>query len=386
MPEPTGVEGGKPQNFGTYELTAAKMLSMPRLLQGGKVEWFGPPPGETTAIEATGTVGGKRKRGAAFMPAAKRFRAVGPAVLPPPVPPISSIGVMDIGMGNCNLLINQDQPVTYYDIGYPLPFYRNSLPANMRFGTPGYLGPIVQNTAGNIEIVLSHWDYDHWRLGHVAGLQNLPWTMYTQPFGPAALNFFNSLTNVTMYAGPAISALPNYTLLVATPPPGSPPAMLLNNTGLALQISTRLPSTDVNAHNVLLTADANFASLPAPLNPAFPNLAGITAVHHGSNAHGAAGVPPPALPGPSTLPAPATGYVAYSYGVHPNGYHPYGFPVAAAVQAYINAGWLQQRSTAEGPNINVNTANRGSVRMGDQTALNAAYAGTAFHAFPNALN
>lgn len=387
MARPDGIEGGTPQDFGTYELTAARMLSMPRLLPGGKVDWFGGPPGEPAAIETVNQTGTKRARGDAFMPQAKKFKPVVPASLPPPAPPISSVGVMDVGMGGCNLLINQDQPVTYYDVGYPLPFFRASLPPGMRFGTPGYQGPILENAAGNLEVVLSHWDFDHWRLGHIANLVNLPWTVATQPVGPVAANFFNSLANVQLFAGPAIAPGPNYTICLCAPPPGSPAAMLLNNTGIALQITTRLPSTDLNPHEVLLTGDANFASLPAPLNPAFPNLAGIAAVHHGSNAHGAAGVPPPLLPVPSAVPAPAApGSAAYSYGVHPNGYHPYGFPVPAAVAAYTARGWINQRSTAEGPNINVNAANRGSVRMGDQTALNAAYAGTAFHNFPNALN
>lgn len=378
---------GKPEDFGTYELTAAKMLSMPRLLPGGKVDWFTPPPGSNEVLEEK--VGMKRKRSAAFMPAAKRFRAVAP-VVPPPAPPVSAVGVMDIGMGGCNMLINQDEPITYYDVGYPLPFFRQSLPVGMRHGTPGYLGPILNNTAGNLEVVLSHWDYDHWRLGSVVGLQNLTWTVSTQPIGPVATNFFNSLVNVQLYAGAAIAPGVNYTLCVCTPPPGSPAPMLLNNTGLALHIPTRLPVADVNPHNVLLTGDANFASLPAPLNPAFPNLAGIAAVHHGSNAHGAAGVPPPLLPQPSPAPPPALGvppgYVAYSYGVSATtGNHAYGFPVPAAVAAYAGRGWISQRSTAEGAQINnAGTANRGNIRMGDQTALTPGV-GTAFHNFPNQM-
>ena len=75
------------------------------------------------------------------------------------------------------------QPVTYYDVGYPLWFFLGSLPANMRFGTPAYLGP-YQPAAPNMNVVLSHWDWDHWRLGHVANLTNLQWTIPNQPVGP----------------------------------------------------------------------------------------------------------------------------------------------------------------------------------------------------------
>jgi hypothetical protein len=375
-----------PKDYGTWHVDAAQMLTMPQQAKTGKIDYFGPPP--TTAARGLTTTLGKRGRIAKAWVPHKRVLAVAPPPPPPPLPPISSIGVMDVGQGNCNLLIDQNhEPVTYFDTGYPLWFYTASAPADLHAGAVAPSGPIPQNQGGTLEVILSHWDWDHWRLARVwPALQALPWTVPQQPIGPSAQNFLNGLANCQMYGGaapaPAINPGPNYTLYTCNPGLAPAPAMILNNTGLALGITTRLPVADVNPHFVLLTGDANFDSLPVGAPPPAPPLTGVTAVHHGSNAHGAA----------DNLPAPAVGIVgriAYSYGVMPNGTHPYGFPNALARAKYLAANWGtggNETSTAQGPNIIVGPNNRGNVRMGDQTALNPAhYGNTAFALYPNAL-
>jgi hypothetical protein len=304
-------------------------------------------------------------------------------------PPVTAIGVMDIGQGNCNLLIDSNvEPITYFDAGYPLWFYVSSLPDNMRFGNPAYLGPITQNTANDLEVVLSHWDWDHWRLGHVAGLNNLPWLVPNQAFGGAANVFYNSLTNRTVYGGaPFNGGGGAYTIYRCQPPLFSPPAMVMNNTGMAMLVPIRLPTNAVAQHTVLMTGDANFNSVNG--GP-FLNLSGVEAVHHGSNTHGAS----------QNLPAQVAAYngagrIFYSYGISAGLNYAYGFPVPQSVLNYRAAGWgvggNNQYSTAEGNQIRAlptTRANRGNLRVGNQAALPNVprYNATAFYNFPNALN
>lgn len=399
---------GTPQDYGSFSLDSARLLTLPQLTESG-IDWFGEPPQERLLGangngngDGNGNGGGgvKRMRDTTQPTQMKRPKVdrgpQPPPPVPPPPPPISSVGVMDIGQGNCNVLIDQNhQPVTYYDVGYPLYFFLSALPNNMRFGNPAYLGPYQPNSCPNMNVVLSHWDWDHWRLGLVANLTNLQWTIPNQPTGPATINFLHALGgNAHVYpAATPFVATANYTIYKCTPLPGMPPASLMNNSGVAVGLYTRFPNAPAlpnpNWHRVMLTADANFntvAGVVNPANPAFPDLAGITAVHHGSVHYGA----------PNNLPAPdatfaAQGRLAYSYGVSAaSGNHPYGFPGTVAVTNYTNAGWVQQRSTAEGPTIHSlptppplpppPPAVRGNVRMGDQTAL--AFPNTAFTTFP----
>jgi len=409
------IMSGTNMDYGEYQLTGAQLLTLPQWTSGRVVsvnvtsEADDPEP-----ADGPRRVGMKRSfsqmANNGFLPnRAKRVRLLPvlpvappplpplPPVLPPPPPPpppIASIGVMNVGAGGCQLLFDQNQqPVTYFDLGFPLNMFRRSCPANLRFGAVAPSGPIRQNLAGNLEVVLSHWDWDHWRLAHVWGLNNLPWTYVPQPVGPAAANFILTLAARAIYGGAAIAAGANYTLYQCMPAPGAPPAVVMNNSGLAMQVATLLPIADPLAHNFLMTGDANFDALP--IHPVFPNLTGITAAHHGSNANGAAAN----LPNPAA-PYALAGRIAYSYGVVQRvaGWiHCYGFPVPAAVLAYIAAGWgtvavpILHGSTAEGAVLNGalppgGAGNiPGNIRVGDQTVLPAGYNNTAFFAYPNPL-
>jgi len=302
--------------------------------------------------------------------------------------PITSIGAMDIGQGNCNLLLDTaNEPFTYFDLGYPLWFYVGSLPANMNYANLGgaYMGPITQNPPANdLEVVLSHWDWDHWRLGKVANMNTLRWIVPYQPIGGSALAFYNSLTNVQVYNnGPFNGAGGTYDLYRCAPG-NLPAAAVLNNTGIAMNVHMKLPVGTVPATTVLMTGDANFSSIQGgPFN----FVAGIEAVHHGSNAHGASG----------NLPAPiggTPGRIFYSYGLRMQGgvlVYVYGFPVPAAVNDYHVGGWTIESATAEGTHIRAlptTQANRGNVRVGDPAPLPGTYAYSAFSIFPpaNAIN
>jgi hypothetical protein len=374
-----------PQDYGPYSLDSATPISTPQMTSKGEVDFFGPPPSSSEGrrlANGNGITGHKRARLADnFVPQKKAMTVAPPA--PAPKPPVS-VGVMDIGQGGCNLLIDGNgRAATYFDVGMPLWFFTSSAPPNMRLPFPvAPSGPIVSNGNPNtLNVVLSHWDWDHWRLGRaVPGLAALPWLVPNQAIGPVAFNFLLGL-NAQVYQqnGPAHLSLPNYTLHKCTPPQNANPAMVQNNSGLAMEVNAVLPTVNAPNDQVLLTGDANFPSLAAPR--VYPRLTGIGAVHHGSNAHGA----------PNNLPAPigGAGRIAYSYGVSPNGGHPYGFPNPAAVVLYQAAQWTTQMSTGEGQNfwVAANQRHRGNILMGAQTQLAPAnsYNQTAFFNFANQL-
>jgi hypothetical protein len=378
-----------PQNYGRYSLDSATIISIPRVVGTMDVDFFAaPPPGSTmSAGVGAGNGGGgvKRKRlSDNFQTSNKKRKTV--AAAPPPAPAHNSVCVMDIGQGNCNLAIdNNNGPRFHYDVGFPLFFYTATAPANLFAGAGPPSGPILQNAAGNLGVILSHWDWDHWRLAAIwPGLAALPWTVPVQPVGGASLNFFNNNLphrQVLPLGGPTTINQGNFTAYRAFPPAGAHPAMVINNTGIALGIDTQLPFAAPATHQVVITGDANFSSLPAPF-PLAPNITGITAVHHGSNAHGAAINLPVA-----TAPYALAGRIAYSCGLSHTGYRPYGFPNPLAIPNYQASGWNvpDEMDTPEGAGIRTGVANYGHIRMGSQAALAAAYNVTAFFNYPHAL-
>ena len=156
-----------------------------------------------------------------------------------------------------------------------------------------------------------------------------------------------------------------------------------------MNVTTLLPLADPTHHNILMTADANVSTLPFAAG-AVPNLTGLSAVHHGSNANGATAVLPTQVAAYA-----GQGRIAYSYGIRPaTGAHCYGFPVPAAIVNYVAAGWgavaTNHMSTAEGTGLNapyppVPPATRGNISMGAVPVLGAPYNATAFANYPNNL-
>jgi hypothetical protein len=300
-------------------------------------------------------------------------------LLPPPL--VSGVGVMDVGQGSCILAYRPNgDPFFYYDIGYPLWFYTRSAPAGLNPNVGPYLGPCLFNDP---MIILSHWDWDHWRLARIAhdravqhgvDVVDLRWCFPVQPIGPAATNFRNALTQ----AFPWPPALPNLNFAGI--------GMILrctgddiNNSGLAVAIQTLLPSADPVNHFMIFTGDASFGNVPLPA----PVLAstGIAAVHHGSDSHGAA----ENLPHPP-VPYNLTGRIAFSYGIYQRADgtigRPYGHPRIAATAAQSAAGWRNIASTAESAFNADDPANRGNIRMGQFIAPQCQPNSCAFEDFP----
>lgn len=389
--------------YGLWHIAAFQLLAVP-MVDGPDVV-LGPPPSNASGYRTRQTANDlllkaqtKRKfnalkaivlKGKRTHPIAKRRKLKAP---PPPLPPpaCAAIGIMDIGQGGCNLLFDQAlEPVLYYDVGYPLGFYRTSLPQTMRYDLPAFFtGPIYQNAAGSLEVVLSHWDWDHWRLGAMPAyllqtLSAVTWTYPAQPMSPTAQNFINyQLGAPNVIAGgtpPQVivsGAGPNafsYTMYKYVPPGGAFGGVLINNSGLALKVYVDVAAGASSL--MLMTGDGNFQYLPLA---AKVGLRAIGAVHHGSIAHGASTNLPAA-------PLAGTGYIAYSYGVSSvSGNHSYGFPVAGAVTNYQNGGWTAptEMSTAEGANLNTifgpPVPGGGNVRLGNQGALAGGYLATSF--------
>jgi hypothetical protein len=370
-------------DYGNYVLQSAERISRPNMTSRG-LRSDGAPPGESA--ERSARFATVRSR------LSSRFRAYGrPATVTPapapgtptlPPPPIASVGVMDVGQGGCNMLIDRNtEPVAYFDMGFPLWQYWSGAPDNLQpKNETAWEGPITQNQAGTLEVVLSHWDFDHWYLGYLADLVDLAWIVPAQDIGGSALKFIDTIANVAVH-NPQVPVTEHpkgyYRRLQCYP---RTIANAYNNSGLALHVPMNLPATDANVHYVYLTGDANFISLM--IYPFFGPVTGIAAVHHGSDANGAADD----LPQPDAAYA-KLGLIAYSYGISATSLkYTYGFPVPAAIAKYVVAGWTVARSTAEGANIRTqDTKGRGNIRMGDQTSLPDFYADTAFYNFPNKL-
>jgi hypothetical protein len=296
---------------------------------------------------------------------------------------------MDVGQGNCILAYDQTgNPLFYYDIGYPLVFFRASAPTNLQRG-PDYLGPCLFQTP---RVYLSHWDYDHYRLAHTAHVEaaahhnnvdivTFDWIFPVQVIGPVASNFRGLFTNAHPMAGPSQNWLDLNGNIICTVLQCT--GADINNSGIALVIPTRLPSTDAQDHLMVFTGDASFGNVPlnAVMLATILGKTGITAVHHGADSHGADAD----LPNP---PAPynATGRIAYSYGVNAGtNVHPYNHPRNAATAAYAHAGWRNIACTAEST-FYANDGQRGNIRIAQLWPFRCPPGSCAFQTFPKLLN
>jgi hypothetical protein len=374
------------KEYGNYELIRAQLLVLPA--PGTATKTMELKPEVTGGYERL-----KKRLCTGYFPYSKTqpITRQSPKKSALPANAVSSIGVMDIGTGGCNMVFAgaANEPVTYFDVGLPLNRFNATRPANMIPGAPAPSGPIMQNAAGNLTVILSHWDWDHWRGGLVWGLHGLHWLVPNQVLGPATqAALFRIVLNAAgvLHQFPAVPFIDFnfYTILRCNAAPGMPASVVMNNTGLAMLVVMQLPVTvPPTHHTVVLTGDANFNSVVVGAG-AYLHVSAIGAAHHGSMNNGAiAWIPQPALPGNTN------GRIFYSYGVwqNPPGVYHYGYnhPAPASLAAYVAAGWtaLESRSTAQGPNIRMPTqATRGNIRVGNAGALPAMYGYSAFSIFP----
>jgi hypothetical protein len=279
-----------------------------------------------------------------------------------------SVGIMDIGIGGFNMVIDETGRIRcYFDMGYPLPFFTRTAPAYLQ--NPNRQYPPGQRTdRTRIPIVLSHWDWDHWRLSYLANLERNNYVVPDQPLGPSASNWSRTITRNAARSGGAQRVyrmragfgtrvlVDNLAVIVGcVPPRGSSPAFYMNNSGIALAALLYLPAGN-RRYFYVMSGDANLNLLPMAIGR---RTKGVNAVHHGSNNHNAATSAFNAANG--------NGAIIYSYGWNDvTGNYPYGFPSPAAILTYRAKNWTVQRSTAQWVNIRqvVNPRQRGNIRVG----------------------
>lgn len=308
---------------------------------------------------------------------------------------ITSIGIMDLGIAGCNLLIATDDPVYYFDAGSPLPAFNKTFPPT--FTTPVYKLPVI----------LSHWDWDHWSLVLRKGCESLKDVVWhvnkSSPLGgkAAAFKAGQKAAGKLLEFIDVKKGIRNIEIHLSSTSRKSG-GFAKNNTGLAVLVKDIVLSRKQG--HVVMTGDANFNS--ANLTDTI-HVIGITAVHHGSKNEGASNhLPKPrAIDKKTGIAEEFQGRIVYAYGMRNAGANtawkrPYNFPAEVAVTNYRAAKWgkyppsKNEMSTAEGTLLNKTprpkTAteqppNRGNIRMGDQTALKPIYNTSSFYPIKHKL-
>lgn len=380
------------QAYGDYTLTRGQLLLIPQQQSDFTVRVVAPPANAiiNNLLNVAATILALLQMiGAWFLPVAA------PAAPPPPpavpAPSVVSIGVMDVGAAGCNLLFkitpNSNpqtlEPIAYVDVGIPINAWVASAPNTIR---PGGVGPIVQNASDDLEIVLTHWDWDHWMLSQkYPDLQLLQWTVPQQPTGPTAVQLLQRAPFAVAYpAGTPSLVGPNgdYTIYQVVLPAAAAgnPAFIMNNSGLAVLIPFVFPVAGNVAHKCLLPGDASLGNIH-PLMPQ-NDISVYGGSHHGAATFGSE----LNIPAPVVVP----GAVVFSYGIthggaNPNNTHSYGHPNQLALTNNTNAGFTRQYATAETNVVNGAAPEfngvQGNVLIGQNLPLDARYAGLAFFNF-----
>lgn len=219
----------------------------------------------------------------------------------------AGVAVYDVGQASfCALVDQNEHPLMFFDLGWPLPYNKRSL------RLPGPFSPLHESLQRNgpQPVVLSHLDWDHWgfaiqsgqakfdlRNGHwltvpeyKADALRRPWLMRRPRFhrhklGPSQIHFLLTLSITFLPDGTrALTFWPakrsrlsftNYTVIRCSPAHGGRTdfAYLRNNESLALTAKL-----EQRIEKVLLTGDSDYPSIPVNHLRA---LTGISAPHHG---------------------------------------------------------------------------------------------------------
>ncbi|MFO0611520.1 MAG: hypothetical protein U0414_02945 [Polyangiaceae bacterium] len=229
--------------------------------------------------------------------------------------------VYEVGQGVCQALCNSSsQPLAYVDFGGGCLANASSYPTHLVFCY-----------AQNPIVVLSHWDFDHWRSALASpGSLSLTWIAPKQKWGPTAGSFVGSLRGaggtLLLWGRSSSPALPGH-LSIARCTGSS-----RNDSGLAVKAAIRRLGVTSRA---LFPGDARYTAIPAGL---LGTLDHLVASHHGS---GLVGTPP------------AAGRdVVYSFGINRAGTfmgtNSHGHPDRRALATARTAGWHTRHDTAAG--------------------------------------
>lgn len=231
---------------------------------------------------------------------------------------IDHIVVLDVGQGGANGLVCSGDIVAYVDFGGGVTSHKSSFPSALTQ---------FCFCAGNVPIILSHWDHDHWssegrdtrahRKTWIAPRQAGTWSKKKACFHNSAL-ITSITTHGTLLLWPASTVSLSAGQVTIWKCTGSS----RNASGLAVTITA--PNGDPALAPVLLPADAGYADLPAGAPGTYD---AIGCPHHGG--YTAAGTIP--LAPSATYPR-----LIYSYG-QPNSY---GHAFATTRQDHDAQGWL----------------------------------------------
>lgn len=221
-----------------------------------------------------------------------------------------AVAVYDVGQGSmCALVDRFEHPVMFFDLGWPLSFFPQSVPATRLHFNP--FPCVLEDDLDPTPVVLSHLDWDHWAFAYQSGTAKWdsriaawktvpvyrtealrrPWLLRRPDYrrhklGGSHIHFVQTLGATLVNGTTALHFWPKsqrrkslgpITLFVCCAAKGTPKTapFLRNNQGLGLLVS------DVGSGaRVLLTGDADFPSIPLF---AKQRLTGLVAPHHGGN-------------------------------------------------------------------------------------------------------
>ena len=239
-----------------------------------------------------------------------------------------TVGVYDVGQGNCNAICDAaGHPVVYFDFGRPLNFNKRSEPSPW----------LTFCYTNDPPVVLSHWDFDHWLAARapantwLSAAVSRTWIAPRQYMSPNHSRLLNEVVaNGKMLlwshaAGPAHVDFGNGRLALCGGSLAARPLApnLRNDTGIAMYVMADPWQAGDDA--ILLPADADFHHVPWQ---ATFSLVGLAATHHGATVSAA-----PAAAGARKL--------AYSVG-NPNRYS---HPTSIAQAVYLAQGWVNSYET-----------------------------------------
>jgi beta-lactamase superfamily II metal-dependent hydrolase len=187
-----------------------------------------------------------------------------------------AIRAIDVGQASCIAMEKNGQQVAFFDVGFPLPFFKKSLPRKVTELSP----------AENCLVILSHWDYDHYSWAKKNPLfRELRWIAPEGNLSKSGTKFANSLGDKLLRL-PRGNRIGNKNMQIdwATGNPNDK-----NNSGIVVTIN-------LHGRKVLLTGDAAYNNISPHL---LSDLSGVSIPHHGGLTEG--NIPYPILTGSKAI-------------------------------------------------------------------------------------
>lgn len=243
-----------------------------------------------------------------------------------------SVGVFDVGQGNCNALLDSNQvPLLYYDFGGGVLANKSTYPSPR---------PDFCFCAKPI-IILSHWDWDHWssalrsKTGSVlSSAQHATWIVPRQKLGVIHRSFISGLSNVLVWPNSLSQVLSGNLRVVKCTGGGR------NHSGLAIDFKPAW----AKSNGVLMTGDADYSYIPG----ANTKYDAVILPHHGGKMRYSS-----SIKNQSTIPKPTFAYkrLCYSYGLK----NTFGHPHNSTLSDHVATNWnnLCRRDTSSSKNGSV---------------------------------